>query len=180
MNALRLNIADDINRFHNLACKKADEAMSYAAQAGNLLLEVKASLKHGEWMPWLAANVSVSHRMAQRYMQAARGRPFSVQKPKAKAIPKPLEGLHSLRDDGRVAVDYPARKVIAYPNASGCVVLMLEEDGKRSFTMIEPEEVPSLCIALERAAKEAKPISDAIQAEYGTFQAIENAKGGVA
>lgn len=78
MNALRLNLAADINRFHELACLRADEAIAHAKQAGLLLLEAKAALKHGEWLPWLEQNIFVSARQVQRYMQVAQGRALPI------------------------------------------------------------------------------------------------------
>jgi hypothetical protein len=38
-----------------------------------LLLEAKAALKHGEWLPWLKAHVAFSERTAQAYMRLASG-----------------------------------------------------------------------------------------------------------
>jgi hypothetical protein len=39
---------------------------------GALLLEAKAQVKHGEWLPWLEAQTGFSERTAQNYMAAAR------------------------------------------------------------------------------------------------------------
>jgi hypothetical protein len=44
----------------------------HAMAAGDLLLEAKLRLKHGEWLPWLAEHRSMSERTAQRYMRLAR------------------------------------------------------------------------------------------------------------
>ena len=78
MTAVRPTIAADINRLHGLATARATEAIGYAKQAGILLLEVKAALKHGEWLPWLAANVTVSARQVQRYVAVAQGKAVTV------------------------------------------------------------------------------------------------------
>lgn len=72
------NTAGEIDRLHGLAGARAAEAIEYARQAGQLLLKVKASLKHGEWLPWLEKNVSVSPRQAQRYIAVADGRTVPV------------------------------------------------------------------------------------------------------
>lgn len=77
---LRQNLAAEINKACELAHDKADEAINYAMQAGKLLLEAKGALPHGDWMPWLEANVWVSPRQAQRYMQIAQGRPLPARK----------------------------------------------------------------------------------------------------
>lgn len=76
-----INIAtstvSEINRHHQLARDHADSAVQHAIEAGRLLLHVKTQLMHGEWRAWLAANVDVSERQAQRYMRAVTGRPPS-------------------------------------------------------------------------------------------------------
>jgi hypothetical protein len=38
---------------------------------GNLLIEAKVHLPHGEWLPWLKKEFSLSERSAQKYMKAA-------------------------------------------------------------------------------------------------------------
>ena len=84
MNTTRTTIAADINRFHELACLRAGEAIEHAKQAGFLLLEAKAAMKHGEWLPWLEQNIQVSARQVQRYMQVAQGRPLPIRATPAK------------------------------------------------------------------------------------------------
>jgi len=39
---------------------------------GNLLIEARSQLDHGQWLPWLAGNFSSSARTAENYMAAAR------------------------------------------------------------------------------------------------------------
>jgi hypothetical protein len=78
MNTIQTNLAADINRLHNLASLSADEAVAHAKQAGMLLLEAKASMKHGDWLPWLEANITVSPRQVQRYLHVAQGRPLPI------------------------------------------------------------------------------------------------------
>jgi hypothetical protein len=62
--------AAEINRHHLLARGHADAAIQHAVDAGRLLLQVKTQLMHGEWLPWLRANLEVSPRQAQRYIAA--------------------------------------------------------------------------------------------------------------
>lgn len=69
--------AAEINRHHRLAMEHADTAILHAREAGKLLLHVKTQLMHGEWREWLANNVSVSERQAQRYMRTASGKPVT-------------------------------------------------------------------------------------------------------
>lgn len=39
---------------------------------GQRLLKVKATMKHGEWLVWLKANIDVTVATAQRYMREAK------------------------------------------------------------------------------------------------------------
>src|SRR3954470_3834886 len=47
-------------------------AAEHAIQCGELLMEQKASLNHGEWGPWLRESFQGSERHAQRFMKLAR------------------------------------------------------------------------------------------------------------
>ena len=62
-------IATRINEEHSRAFSKAQGALSHARNAGELLIEAKSLLKHGEWGNWLAENVSFSESTAQNYMR---------------------------------------------------------------------------------------------------------------
>lgn len=70
--------ATEINRLHQQAHASAESAVESAKAAGMLLLEAKVSMKHGEFRPWVEANLSVSLRQAQRYMAAALGKSSSA------------------------------------------------------------------------------------------------------
>lgn len=63
------DLADQINEQHRLALKAAQSAIHHARQAGELLIEAKQQIKHGEWIPWLEANCEVGPRQAQKYMR---------------------------------------------------------------------------------------------------------------
>jgi hypothetical protein len=78
MNTITTQNAAEINRHHQLACAKADEAVGHAVEAGKLLLQVKSALRHGQFLTWLEANVTVTARQAQRYIAAAQGRPTAI------------------------------------------------------------------------------------------------------
>lgn len=75
---LPTNIAAEINQQHDLASFHANTAISHAKRAGELLLQVKKSLRHGEFLPWVEANVTVTVRQAQRYISAALGKAIPV------------------------------------------------------------------------------------------------------
>ena len=61
--------AEQINQEHMEARKCLGDAVIHAIEAGRLLEEVKSGLAHGEWLPWLAANVDFSARTAQVYLR---------------------------------------------------------------------------------------------------------------
>jgi hypothetical protein len=48
--------------------------IEHAMTTGDLLLEAKAQLKHGEWTPWLREHCVISERTAHLYMQLAKNR----------------------------------------------------------------------------------------------------------
>lgn len=66
------DIAERINDHHRRAQQSANWALQQAKAAGDLLLEVKAALPHGAWLPWLRANCEVGDRQAQRYIRLAK------------------------------------------------------------------------------------------------------------
>jgi len=67
-------IITQINNHHLLAFRQANDAVANAKAAGQLLLQVKASMPHGQWTAWIKENLEVSDRQAQRYMAVAQGK----------------------------------------------------------------------------------------------------------
>jgi hypothetical protein len=78
MNEINKNIADEINRLHQLATQSANEAMEYAKSVGLLLIQKKSELPHGEYGKWVDANLLVTMRQAQRYVNVAEGKELPV------------------------------------------------------------------------------------------------------
>jgi len=74
------SIIDQINAHHQNAIKQAQNAIESAKAAGELLLQVKASLPHGTFTSWIKNNLNVSDRQAQRYMAVAQGKPVPLRK----------------------------------------------------------------------------------------------------
>jgi hypothetical protein len=72
------DIAARINEAHDRANASAQSAIEAAMEAGYLLIQAKAEVGHGRWLPWLKANTSVSKRTAQVYMKLARDLPKSA------------------------------------------------------------------------------------------------------
>lgn len=74
------NIIDQINTHHQNAIKKATDALTSARAAGELLLQVKATLPYGTFTKWIEAHLTVSDRQAQRYMAVAQGKTVPLRK----------------------------------------------------------------------------------------------------
>lgn len=66
--------ANEINRLHVELVGVAQDALQRAIEIGLLLDKQKAKLKHGEWMPWMEANLSFSTQTADRYRHVHRHR----------------------------------------------------------------------------------------------------------
>ena len=89
------DLSKRINAEHE-ACQTAmRSAVDHAMRAGELLIEAKAGLAHGQWLPWLEGSCGVSERTAQAYMRLAR------------ELPK-LEP-----EDAQRVADLPLRQVLA-------------------------------------------------------------------
>lgn len=62
-------IAARANEAHRRVTATTETTLSLARQAGEILLEAKAEVKHGEWQAWLKANFEGGVRTAQNYMR---------------------------------------------------------------------------------------------------------------
>src|SRR5262245_22020705 len=68
----RKTLASRMHASH-AACETALRAsVSHALEAGRMLLKAKERCGHGQWLPWLTANIAVSERTAQSYMKVAK------------------------------------------------------------------------------------------------------------
>jgi hypothetical protein len=100
-------IADRINAAH-VECEKSLRAsVEHAIRAGELLLEAKRTVGHGEWIKWLAENVKFSDRLAQAYMRLAR---LPVEKRNAVADLPLREALSAIRNREKRLADAEERE----------------------------------------------------------------------
>ena len=67
-------LADKINTEHEAVCEAAVTATQHAIKCGNLLVEAKSELPHGQWLPWIKENCDLSERTTQAYMRLYRTR----------------------------------------------------------------------------------------------------------
>jgi hypothetical protein len=67
-------LADEIAYEARRAEDAWNDALAHAIRAGELLIEAKSLVRHGEWLPWLEANFRGGDRTARQYMHLARNR----------------------------------------------------------------------------------------------------------
>jgi hypothetical protein len=78
-------------------------ALGHAIKAGELLIEAKAQVRHGQWLPWLEANFEFTRQTASGYMRAAErkdemeGSPSISLEAALKSLAKPREDLDRLQ-----------------------------------------------------------------------------------
>jgi hypothetical protein len=65
------HLAAQINAEHAAVVTAARTCLEHAKRAGELLAQAKEHCDHGNWLPWLRANVEFSERTAQGYLQVA-------------------------------------------------------------------------------------------------------------
>jgi N6-adenosine-specific RNA methylase IME4 len=69
-----VDIAARIKIEHQAVAASLKQSVHHAIAAGELLLEAKEQIPHGEWLPWLSEHCGVTPRSAQGYMRLARNR----------------------------------------------------------------------------------------------------------
>src|SRR5262245_40621328 len=68
------DLAAQIRAEHEATSAALKSSVEHAIKAGDLLLEAKAQIKHGQWLPWLQEHCELSERSAQLYMRIAKER----------------------------------------------------------------------------------------------------------
>lgn len=66
-----LDLAEEANREYALAYEARDDAVRHALACGAALLDAKAQVGHGNWLPWVAENFDGSEDTAERFMRLA-------------------------------------------------------------------------------------------------------------
>jgi Protein of unknown function (DUF3102) len=64
-----------VNDAHERVKQALQRGAEYAIEAGQLLLQAKATVRHGNWLEWVGANCKFSERTAQLYMRLAEEAP---------------------------------------------------------------------------------------------------------
>jgi Protein of unknown function (DUF3102) len=68
------DLAAQIKTYHEATVAALKRSVEFAIKAGECLLEAKAQLGHGHWLPWLDKNCTISERTAQLYMKLAKNK----------------------------------------------------------------------------------------------------------
>jgi hypothetical protein len=66
------SLVQRIEAEHVAVGRALGSALTHAIACGELLIEAKRQVKHGEWRPWIEANCNVPARTARHYMALAR------------------------------------------------------------------------------------------------------------
>jgi hypothetical protein len=69
-----VDLAARIRAEHAAVAEAFKDSLKHAIAAGELLVEAKDKLQHGQWLPWLREHCTISERTAQLYMRAAKHR----------------------------------------------------------------------------------------------------------
>jgi hypothetical protein len=93
-------IAADVRREVEAAEQSWRDAVAHAIRAGELLIEAKAQVKHGDWGGWLDANFPGSRTTATNYMRLAANRQSVADLPTVREAVAALAGRAPSRPGG--------------------------------------------------------------------------------
>lgn len=68
-------IAEQIKAEHRQAQEAMRQSLTHAVNCGELLIEAKSLISHGDWLAWVSDNCEFSDRTARAYMRIARNWP---------------------------------------------------------------------------------------------------------
>lgn len=68
------DLAARIRAEHAATSVALKSSITHGITAGEMLIEAKAQLPHGQWLPWLRDHCEISERTAQLYMRLAKNR----------------------------------------------------------------------------------------------------------
>jgi Protein of unknown function (DUF3102) len=69
-----IDLAARIKLEHQAVAVALKDSLQHAVAAGELLIEGKAQVPHGQWLSWLKDHCTISERTAQLYMRVAKNR----------------------------------------------------------------------------------------------------------
>jgi hypothetical protein len=167
------SLAQDIRREIEQADASLRDAVTYAIRAGELLIEAKGELKHGDWLPWLGANCRLGEREARNYMRLARNRQTVADLPTIReavallAAPKPAREK-SEPETPRHAD--PSR----FRQAPSTVLRALE------CLLVDYDKRESIADLVTRAAAEDEALALALEAEIASSNDVDRLRAIIA
>jgi Protein of unknown function (DUF3102) len=150
------DLAARIKAEHEAAEAANKRGLEHAINAGRLLLEAKAQVTHGRWLPWLGEHCRVPERTAQAYMQVARSFDGPVGKP------SPSQGQAPGGDDAKAlrVADLSFRNALQSLAVDRAKFVgreirhMRREDARSRFTLETPQALlPSPAGRMMRVAR---------------------------
>jgi hypothetical protein len=69
-----IDLAARVQAEHRAVSAALQDSVRHAILAGELLIEAKAQLDHGQWLPWLRDHCEIADRTARLYMRVAKNR----------------------------------------------------------------------------------------------------------
>src|SRR5215471_7836300 len=67
-----------IDDAHEKVKQSLQRGAEHAIEAGRLLLQAKATVRHGNWLEWVGANCKFSEHKAQLYMRLLESKPQRI------------------------------------------------------------------------------------------------------
>lgn len=130
-------LAQEINGHHQQCEQALQTGLQHARQAGLLLVQAKAQIPHGGWLPWVQANCDMTERSAQRYMMIANRWDELTAKTTRVSHLTYREGLRLLAEP---AGEPEAKPVLPLPplRAGERYVLCGELEGSEAFVEVDP------------------------------------------
>ena len=168
-------LADEICRLHVQCVDYAQTTLEHARKAGELLIEAKSKLPHGEWLPWLKNSIEMPERTAQTYMRIARDW--------GELQANPLRAADlSLREAERLLADKTRKPDADEPAKEACYAVHEERTPSREVeVVVSPAPGPKYVTYTK--TEDVPEISNEITDNIGTFeqrsQALEAANDAI-
>ena len=102
------DLSEKINSAHVEAERSLRASVDLAIKAGELLIQAKRTIGHGNWAGWLLENIKFSDRLAQAYMRLAR---LPIEKRNAVADLPLRDALSAISGRQKKIADQEAREI---------------------------------------------------------------------
>jgi len=131
--------AKEINRLHGEIMAAVRTTLEKAIRVGELLTKCRTKCQHGDWLPWLKANVQMDQKSVWRYMQIFEHRE------KLGNLPNLTEALQLINEVRVADKKAKAPKDKPEPQAFGKNVTIFEGNCLDILPTLEAESVQMVC-----------------------------------